>query len=146
MLLKICNAIPTRAKAYCTPRNIYIDVAGDNGTGSGVKHDSSCHHERSPSLRGGAGVSEGSEIAFRPDCLTVIDNEKLKCSSSGPFGRTQSETPTFVAILHINVGVVLEIILTIANSSLKKPTAFHSQCQGAELYIYKLPTIAHTCQ
>ena len=87
--MKICNAISTGAQTYCTPRNIYIDVAGDNGTGSEVKHDSSCHHERSPSLHGGARVSVDSEIAFRPGCLTVIDNEKLKCSSAGPFGRIQ---------------------------------------------------------
>jgi len=105
--MKICNAISTGAKAYSTPRNIYIDVAGDTGTGIGVKHDSSCHHERSPSLRGGASVSEGSEIDFGPGCLTVIGNEKLKCSSSGLFGRIQSETPTFVTNLCINVEVVL---------------------------------------
>jgi len=71
-----------------------------------VKHDNSCHRERSPSLRDGARVSEGSGIASRPCCLTVIGNEKLKCSSSGPFGLIQSETPTFVAVLHIHVGAV----------------------------------------
>jgi len=106
-LVKICNAISTGGKAYCTPRNICIDVAGDTGTGSGVKHDSSCHHERSPSLRGGARVSEGPEIAFGPGCLTVIGNEKRKCSTSDLFGRIQSETPPFVAILHTTVAVVL---------------------------------------
>jgi hypothetical protein len=106
-LVKICNAVSTGAKAFSTPRNIYIDVAGDTGTGIGVKHDSPCHHERSPSLRDGTRVSEGSEIAFRHGCLTVIGKEKLKCSSSGLFGQIHSETPTFVAKLHINVGVLL---------------------------------------
>jgi hypothetical protein len=38
--VKICNAISTGTKVYCTPRNIYIDVAGDTGTDIGVKHDS----------------------------------------------------------------------------------------------------------
>jgi hypothetical protein len=76
--VKIYNAISTGAKAYCTTRNIYIDGAGKTGTGIGVKHDSPCHYDRSPSLRGGTRVSEGSEIVFVPGCLTVIDNEKLK--------------------------------------------------------------------
>ena len=81
--MTFCNAISTRAKAYCTPRNIYIDVAGDTGRGIGVKHDSPCHHERSPSLRGGVRVSDGFEIAFGPGCLTVIGNEKLNTLRTG---------------------------------------------------------------
>jgi hypothetical protein len=77
-IVKTDNAISTAAKAHCTPRNIYIDVASKTGTGIGVKHDSPCHHDRSPSLRGGTRVSGGSEIVFGPGCLTVIDNKKLK--------------------------------------------------------------------
>jgi hypothetical protein len=29
-LVKICNATSIRAKAYCTPRNIYIDVVAQH--------------------------------------------------------------------------------------------------------------------
>jgi len=66
------------------------------------------------------GYQKVLEIAFGPGCLTVIGNGKLKCSWSGLFGRIQPETLTFVENLHINVGVVLSIILTIVNSSFRK--------------------------